>query len=136
MVYGCRGNYRGESYTSTVSSWDDESKKTWIEAMPNDPASLAAKEKIWMCVTHFEGKWRTVQGGQKPKNPIFPESIPNSSLKQTQSKKRGTKRSSTEVRGKSTFEQDKINSFQEFGKKIKNIYPRFSFVNDGADNNN
>ena len=47
MVYGCRGNHRGEPYTSTVSSWDDESKKTWIAAMPNDPASLATKKKIW-----------------------------------------------------------------------------------------
>ena len=80
------------------------------------------------------GEWRTVQDRQKPINSpsIFLESIPNLCLKQTQSKKRVTKRSSTEVRGKSTVEQDKINGFQEFGKKIKNIYPRLSFVNDGT----
>ena len=64
MVYGCRGNYPGETYTKQVSSWDEESKKKWIAAMPNIPTKLTTRKKIWICITHFEGEWKSVQGGR------------------------------------------------------------------------
>ena len=69
MAFGCRGNYPHEPYTKLVSSWNEESKQSWIAAMPNDPKDLASRQKICLCVTHFEGEWRSIQGGRKPVNP-------------------------------------------------------------------
>ena len=46
-VYGCRGNYKGEPYTKTVSfPSEKETRQKWIAAMPNDPASFLEKEEI------------------------------------------------------------------------------------------
>ena len=35
---------------------------------------LLPKKEIWVCATHFEGEWITIQGGRRPLNPpsIFP----------------------------------------------------------------
>jgi hypothetical protein len=69
-VYGCRANYEGEPYTKQVSFPKDETTRSkWIAAMPNDAESLIKKAEIWVCVTHFEGEWVTIQGGRRPVNP-------------------------------------------------------------------
>ena len=134
MVYGCRGNYPGETYTKQVSSWDEESKKKWIAAMPNIPTKLRTRKKIWICITHFEGEWKSVQGGRKPVNPpsIFP-GVPKSCLKQTKSKPRSTKNTAAESRRKSSEYKDKINTFEEFCMGMKKRYKNFTFVKNGDD---
>ena len=101
VVYGCRGNFKWEPYTKTVSfPSEKETRQKWRAAMPNDPASLL--EEIWVCVTHFEGEWATARGGRRPINPpsIFP-GIPKSCLKQVQNKQRPTRCGSAEMRRKS-----------------------------------
>ena len=96
MAFGCRENYKGEPCTKMVSSWDEESRLRWISAMPNAPAQLREKEKIWLCITHFEGEWKATQGGSKPVNlPTVFSGIPKSCLKQTNNKPRQFERSSS-----------------------------------------
>ena len=115
---------------------DPETRRKWIAALPNDPASLP--KQIWACATHFEGEWVKTRGGKRPLNPpsIFP-GVPKSCLKQIQSKERCTKASSAETRRESqeaTNEaRDKIINFKNVLKEIKRYFPLFSFVNDGAD---
>lgn len=129
MVFNCRGNYPGEPYTKQVSSWDEESKRQWIAAMSNMPGTLNSREKIWICVTHFEGEWKSVQGGRKPINPpsIFP-GVPKSCLKQTINKPRTTKKTTADTRRKSSEVNDKIKTFEEFCTNIKKKYKQYSFV--------
>ena len=105
MAFGCRGNYKGEPYTKMVSSWDEESRLRWISAMPNASAQLRDKEKIWLCITHFEGEWKATQGGSKPVNlPTVFSGIPKSCLKQTNNKPRQSERSSSSARRKHSEE--------------------------------
>ena len=122
MVFNCRGNYPVEPYTKQVSSWDEESKRQWFAAMPNMPGMLNSRKKIWICVTHFEGEWKSVQGGRKPINPpsIFP-GFPKSCLKQTINKPRTTKKTTADTRKKSSEVNDKIKTFEDFYTNIKKI---------------
>ena len=134
MAFGCRGNYKGEPYSKMVNSWDKKSKEDWIAAKPNDPESQRDKDKIWLCVTHFEGEWISSQGGRKPKNipTIFP-GIPKSCIKQSNSKPRETKRSSSAMRQKNSEENDKIKFFNDFSCTMRKKYPKFQFIQNGED---
>ena len=84
-AYNCRGNYIGEPYTPVVSfSTDDDERKRWIDAMPNDPGSLTDRKEIFVCASHFECKWVTVRGGKRPIGPpTYFKGVAKSCLKQT-----------------------------------------------------
>ena len=85
--YGCRGNYEGEPYSKVVKFPKDEvTRQAWIDAMPNNPGTLKDRKEIYICATHFEGKWINVKGGTYPANPpsVFP-GISKSCLRQCHS---------------------------------------------------
>ena len=66
-AFNCRGNYRGEPYTKVVNFPQDlAEREIWIKAMPNDPKTLANKKEIWVCASHFDCEWVTVNGGKRP----------------------------------------------------------------------
>ena len=101
--------------------------------MPNAPAQLRDKEKIWLCITHFEGEWKATQGGSKPVNlPTVFSGIPKSCLKQTNNKPRQSERSSSSARRKSSEEQDKVKSFADFIVNMKKKYPKFHFIEENG----
>ena len=135
-VYGCRGNYRGEPYTKTVSfPTDEETRSKWITTLPNDSRTLVGRKEIWICITHFEGEWVTMRGGKRPLNPpsIFP-GVTESCLKQAQYKERQTAYNSAETRrksqGKANEQKDKFKDFREFVEQMKKTYVNFNFVSD------
>ena len=57
--YGCSGNYPAQPYTKTVSFPNDPDKRErWIQAMPNDPASLRSLKQINISASLVEGHAR------------------------------------------------------------------------------
>ena len=92
-VFGCRGNYPNEPYSSMVKFPDDPTERQrWIESMPNEKKSLMSKKVIHVCASHFDCDWITVFGGKRPSNPpsVF-KNVPSSCLKQVNSAPRSTK---------------------------------------------
>ena len=92
-VYGCRGNYRGETYIKVVQFPTDEAERNrWIVAMPNERLSLLKLKQIYACANHFDCDWIKVKGGKRPSGPpsIFP-GVAQSCLKQVPSVPRNTK---------------------------------------------
>ena len=80
---------------------DEPERSAWIAAMPNNREQLLKKKEIWVYHTHFEGPWKTVQGGKRPVNApsIFP-GVPKSCVKQVQSKRRSTSCTNADARQK------------------------------------
>ena len=71
--YGCSGNYPAQPYTKTVSFPNDPDKRErWIQAMPNDPASLRSLKQINISASHFNCTWKSCRGGSRPSEPPFP----------------------------------------------------------------
>ena len=130
MVEGCgankRSNKNGQSYTKMVSTWNEESKEKWIKSMPNDPEKLKKIEKIWVCVNHFEGPWKKVQGGNNPVNPPTKFELYENSPRSTENRKLATDR-----RSKSEEQLDKIKNFETFCTDVKVRNKDFNFVRDG-----
>ena len=131
-AYNCRGNYIGEPYTPVVSfPTDDDERKRWIEAMPNDPGSLTDRKEIFVCASHFECKWVTVRGGKRPIGPpTYFKGVAKSCLKQTLTYPRPTKKASSEVREKLQEEYldklDRIDNFLSFTNEAAARYTSFS----------
>ena len=70
VVYNCRGNFIGEPYTPVVRFPNDiDERKRWIGAMPNNSGSLNDRREIFVCSSHFECKWSSVNGGKRPIGP-------------------------------------------------------------------
>ena len=103
VVYNCRGNYRGEPYSEVVKIPEDvEIKTSWISALPNaNSEELKGRKSIFICKRHFDPdcEWVKTQAGSRPNEPpcIF-EGVPKSCLKQTKSKPRKTKLSTSSAR--------------------------------------
>ena len=54
-AYGCRGNYKGEPYVRMVKFPSEENeRRRWIEAMPNNPATLITRRDIFVCASNFD----------------------------------------------------------------------------------
>ena len=113
---------------------DEVIRSQWIDAMPNPRGQLEQKKEIWICRWHFSCKLVTVRAGEQPSGPPsnFP-GIPKTCFKQTQSKPRTTKLSTSEKRlekqEKAAKENDKIRNFQDFKQDLPKTYPRFTFRN-------
>ena len=91
--------------------------------------NLLSKGQRSGCVTHFDGEWMTILGGQWPVNPpsIF-LGVPNSCLNQVQKNKRTTTCTTEETRRKSQELTNGRREFQTFDSESKK-----SFVNNDAD---
>ena len=82
-VFWCHGNY-----TKTVGFPKKEThleeRDRWINAIPNDRASLLKFAEINACITYFNCEWVSTRGGKTPVYPpsIFP-GVPQSCMKQS-----------------------------------------------------
>lgn len=130
--YGCSGNYPGQPYTKTVSFPNDpDERERWIQAMPNDPASLRSLKQINICASHFNCTWKSSRGGSRPSEPpsVFSKNIPKSCLKQIPTKRRSTSLSTSEARTEKTrlnAEQlDRIADFDSFCAQFSMKFPEF-----------
>ena len=130
-AFNYRGNYR-EPYSKVVSFPKDlaERKKKCIKAISNYPKLLANKKEVglWVCASHFDCEWVTVNGGKRPCQPppVFLE-VPMSFFKQVQnlSRPRSTQMSCAEgrVQQQKALEsgKDKISSFENFASKVDSM---------------
>lgn len=141
-VYLCKGNYKGEPYTRTVSASEDdypEDRQRWIAAMPNERRSLDKLKHINVCVHHFDCEWVTVQGGGK--RPTLPPSIfpgvPKSCVKQTSTTPRTTKSATADARSEKQVRDDdfhdKIKDFQTFSNEIQKRYEQYTVYKEEDD---
>ena len=80
----------GQPYSSLVSfPIDTDTMNLWIDSMPNDRSTQGNQIEIWICASHFDCQWITVEGGKRPPNPptLF-HGVPKSFLmKQVQNNK-------------------------------------------------
>ena len=135
-VYKCRGNYKGEPYSSVVKFPNDEQERqAWICAMPNTSESLQNRSQLWICASHFNCDWIKVQGGKRPVGPptVFKD-VPKSCLKQGKFSPRVTKTVTAEARLKRQTEveneRDKIPNYDIFVREIGKHFPGFHIMID------
>ena len=101
-AFNCRGNYSRKPYSQLVSFPSNENeRKTWIGAMPNNPQTLIGRKEIWICASHFDCDWVRTRGGKRPAKPptIFP-GVPKSCMKQSKTIPRPTKFATSYARKK------------------------------------
>ena len=125
-VFGCRGNYLGDTYTKVIAfPTEDSEKERWMMAMPNVIKSLRGLKQNYVYEKHFRDgcEWKTVRGGRRPMEPpsVFSE-VANSSLKQVIPVRRATTRSSADERAakvkKAVEANDTIKDFDDFVSKL------------------
>ena len=133
-MYKCKGNYPGQPYSPTATFPSDPvERERWILACPTDHEKLRSLEEINACKSHFT-EFKKARGGTRPTGPptIFP-GIPQSCFNQNVPRKRETKSSSAEAREEqvriNNEKKDKIGSFCDFVKGVKNRFKHMQIIN-------
>ena len=145
-VYLCRSNYEWpktpyiKMVTFPSKKNDPENYERWINALPNERASLLKLSSINVCVKHFPEscEWMKIPGGRRPVEPpsVFP-GVLGSCLKQVKSSARSTKAATSDSRQrlseKHHEDQDRIKSFDLFCTEVKKRYKHFNIVQKGCE---
>ena len=132
-MFNCRGNYPGEEYSPVVKFPSDaQERERWILSCPTDHERLRSLTEIYACRSHFT-KFVTFRGGTRPEGPptVFP-GVPQSCCNQTISQPRPTKVTSAEAREErerlNNEEKDKIGSFADFVKNLKQRFKNMRII--------